>query len=232
MKNKILITVLSVMFALFFGSSQALADEIPNYPTCANPQGVVVASYPDGTTHGIVGDSTQYTGKDIVYELNANSLQQCFCSIDGQGIQTNWWKISSLDPEQIQTLRNAGWIYVPNGALWGLQETPYLAQNSNYSCLGNNPTVTPTQTSNGGSDGRSDGRSDGLGCGNHDCSGNKMTSSQGQVLGASTSVFASTKGSVLGLASTGGKYTPYMLVIAGMTIILFGILLNRKTSHK
>jgi len=61
-------------------------------------------------------------------------------------------------------------------------------------------TLAPTQAPNLGGPG--DGRSDGLGCGSHDCSGNKVGGGtpQGQVLGASTGPTQA----VLGLSTTSG----------------------------
>jgi hypothetical protein len=226
MKQRIWITVLSTILVLFIGSTKALAVDAPDFPTCLNPQGAIIVNYADGT-HGIVGSTMQYSGSDTVYQLDAERLQQCFCSTDGTGIQTNWWKTSSLDLEQIQILENAGWIYIPNGSLWGLQEGPYMTLNSGYSCLGGSNNNNGGST--GGSDGRSDGRSDGLGCGSHDCSGNS-NSSQGQVLGASTSILNPKKG-VLGLASTGGLYLPFILAAVGLTTIVLGLILNRKSSQ-
>lgn len=219
MQKHIWIAILLAIFGLFFGSRQALAIDVPNFPTCSNPQGTIKISYPDGT-HGIVGDSNQYTGKDTVYQLDNGNLSQCFCSASGQGIQTNWWKISSLDSEQIQILKNDGWFYIPNGALWGLEEIPYMAINSNYSCL---PEKTNENGGgSGGSDGRSDGRSDGLGCGSNDCS-NQQKITQA-VLGASTDV--------LGLAPAGGKSLPFALAIIGIATLVFGLILNRKSPQK
>ena len=224
MKLKIWIYILSAIFILSLGAAKALAVDMPSFPTCSNPQGTITISYNDGT-HGIVGSTMQYSGSDTVYQLDANSLQQCFCSTDGSGIQTNWWKISSLDQEQLQILKNAGWIYVPNGALWGLQETPYMALNSSFSCLGNNSNNNSNNNSGGGSDGKSDGKSDGQGCGNHDCSGNKV----GQVLGASTSILGA---STSVLAATGGNYLPFVLAIVGAATVAFGLILNHKSSQK
>lgn len=64
-----------------------------------------------------------------------------------------------------------------------------------------NPTATPTPTTTQSNNpGGSDGKSDGLGCANHDCSNHptSSSSSQGQVLGASTGP------QVLGLSATSG----------------------------
>jgi len=221
MKNRIGIALLSTIIGLFFGVNQALAVDVPNFPSCANPQGTVFVPSNDGV-HGIAGDTIQYTGSDTVYQLDPNTLQQCFCSASGQGIQTNWWKISSLDRDQLKVLENEGWIYIPNGALWGLQETPYMAQNSNYACLGNNNNSSSNYDPQ--SDGKSDGKSDGQGCGNHDC--NTHPGQTQAVLGASTGPSTD----VLGLASTGGSNLPYVLAIVGGVIFALGIVLNIKSS--
>lgn len=219
MQNRIWIVILLTIIGLFFGSNPALAVDIPNFPTCSNPQGTIKVSYSDGT-HGIVGDNAQYTGSDTVYQLDNGNLAQCFCSTNGAGIQTNWWKDSSLSEEERQILINSGWIYIPNGALWGLESTAYMTYNSTYSCQANTGGG-----GGGGSGGPGDGRSDGLGCGSHDCSGN-AAASEGQVLGVSTSI-----GEVLGLASTGGAFLPYALAIAGFLFLTTGLFLSKKSSQ-
>lgn len=135
----------------------------------------------------MVGDFSENRGSDTVYSLNGNdTLMQCFCSEDGQGVQTNWWKVSSLTDEEIQTLKNDGWFFVPNGALWGLDNTEYMAKNSDYACRGASTT--------------------------------------------STAVLASsdTKGSVLGLASTGSATSIATLAGLGVTSLLLGLFLRRR----
>lgn len=117
----------------------------PTFPHCSSPQGSVKATYSTGT-HGIVGSTATYNGSDAVYRLTDDTLTQCFCSTDGKGIQTNWWKASSLSEDQIQLLKNEGWLYVPAGKLWGLEESPYIAKNIYYSCL---PSSDPS-TDRGG----------------------------------------------------------------------------------
>lgn len=128
--------LLGILFLIIWAtlSPRAVwAIEVPNFPICTNPQGIIKAQYNEGT-HGIAGDMSFYFGKDTVYQLSDDTLQQCFCSSDGKGIQTNWWKVSSLTEGEIQTLKNQGWVLIPDGALWGLQQAPYLAKNSEYSC--------------------------------------------------------------------------------------------------
>ena len=112
---------------------QIFAATPPSFPACANPQGIVTSSYPSGS-FGIVGKEGNFQGSDTVYKLSGESLTQCFCSVDGSGVQTNWWKVSSLTSEEINDLIAKGWILVPDGSAWGLDAGPYLAQNANYSC--------------------------------------------------------------------------------------------------
>lgn len=114
----------------------------PDFPSCPNPGGILKVDYPSGT-HGIAGRTGDYQGSDTVYTLGDTTLSQCFCSANDQGVQTNWWKVSSLTEDQINTLRAAGWDYVANGAVWGLEGAPYLASSSDYPC-GGEATVAAT----------------------------------------------------------------------------------------
>lgn len=146
---KALLIILFTILNLTLGQNKTQALDTPNFPTCQNPQGAIKAQYNEGN-HGIVGDSATYTGKDTVYQINADTFLQCFCSPNGQGIQTNWWKVSSLNQEEIQILKNSGWIYIPNGSLWGLENAPYLTKNFNFSCSNNNNTENNLQGGTGG----------------------------------------------------------------------------------
>lgn len=132
---------------------------VPNFPSCAAPSGSLIADYNSGT-HGIVGSTSVYTGSDRVYQVTGDTLVQCFCAENGQGIQTNWWKASSLSQEQVQTLIAQGWYYIQDGDLWGLSADPYVAKNNTYSCLpsASNPPTTST-TSTGSSAGGGEGQS-------------------------------------------------------------------------
>lgn len=114
---------------------KAYAQTVPSFPSCSNPQGSVKVSYSEGT-HGIVGNSGTFTGSDTVYSVSENTHVQCFCADNGDGTQTNWWHAASLTPEEVQILKNQGWISVPNGELWGLASGEWLALNSSYSCQG------------------------------------------------------------------------------------------------
>lgn len=126
---RILFTLL-LMFLI--STSTVYAVEIPNFPSCTNPQGTMIASYDNGL-HGVAGGSSYY-GSDRVYKVNDNTIVQCLCTTDGNGIQTNWWKASSLDEGQINTLKSEGWIYIPTGSVWGLDQDAYMAKNVSYSC--------------------------------------------------------------------------------------------------
>lgn len=134
MKLKTIFLILILYFSLLGGKvPYAKAVVLPGFPICSNPQGTLKVEYNDGT-HGIVGDTSEYKGSDKVYTLSDSTLLQCFCAADGNGIQTNWWKVSDLTSEEIEILKRQGWYYVANGALWGLEETAYMAFNSSYSC--------------------------------------------------------------------------------------------------
>jgi hypothetical protein len=155
-------TAVSGVNAVFASSSQSpitgpITDtpQIPSFMDCSNPQGTLIA---DNTgVHGIVGDFNVHTGRDKVYKLTDKTYTQCFCpdTDQDQGVQTNWWNVSDLTQSQINYLTANGWIYVLNGADWGLPAGIYVAKNStiaceNGECVTTKPTptitVTPTAT--------------------------------------------------------------------------------------
>src|SRR3990167_3192719 len=129
------ITFFVFLFLAIFATSVIAIVNVPNFPSCVNPQGTVIASYSSGT-HGVPGDSTAYSGSDTVYKINNETLTQCLCTDDGDGIQTNWWKASSLSSQEIENLKTQDWVFVPDGTAWGLDNTSYLSKNSKYSCRG------------------------------------------------------------------------------------------------
>ena len=132
--KKIYLSIFYILVSLFSFAKPVSAVSTPSFPSCANPQGDVKVTYSDGT-HGIVGSTATYTGRDSVYTLSDDTVTQCFCGADGNGIQTNWWKATSLTDNEINILKSEGWVYVPAGNLWGLSASPYVAKNINYSCL-------------------------------------------------------------------------------------------------
>lgn len=150
MSRKILIVIASVVTLLLSATkiapltarAQETDDFIietptePTFPHCLDLQGQVKVVHYSGT-HGIPGDLNTYTGKDQVNWLSESTLVQCFCPDKGvNGIQTNWWKITDFSERSIETLIKLGWVYIPNGEKWGLQEGPYLAKNTEYVCKG------------------------------------------------------------------------------------------------
>lgn len=135
-------TLLASVLLLALSAVPVRAIDVPNFPSCTSPTGSVKVSYDSGV-HGIPGDSGEYVGSDIVYTVSDSTLVQCFCAVSGSGIQTNWWKVDSLEQSQVDQLTSAGWIYIPDGSAWGLDPVPYLSKNSNFSC-GGAPTPTPT----------------------------------------------------------------------------------------
>ncbi len=197
--------VLSIAILLSAFVRPAYAVVSPTFPACLNPQGDVTVSYADGV-HGVPGDSTTYTGSDTVYTLDEATVTQCLCTVNGGGIQTNWWKISSLTEDQKDVLVNQGWIYIPDGSAWGLEAAPYLAQNLSYSCS------APSSNSGGGGGGGGggDGRSDGL-------SSCPSCTQAPQVLAASTQA-------VLGLASTGNIVFILSVFTLGLALLGGGVL--------
>lgn len=109
----------------------------PGFPSCtAQISSPVLASY-SGGSHGIPGSSATYTGSDKVYAIDGTvQVVQCFCTDDGKGIQSNWWKASSLSDADIKVLLSQGWIYIANGLAWGLSDAGYVVQNVEFACLG------------------------------------------------------------------------------------------------
>lgn len=156
MKNKGFIR--AVLFVLIsqsiFGVSTAKANTLPTFSTCPNPGGVIVSQFNNGT-HGIAGSANVYTGSDTVYKINNDQITQCFCPENAtSGIQTNWVKITNPSDAEINTYKNMGWIYIPDGSLWGLDASGYVAKNSTFSCAGasntNNGNGSSTSSSNTG----------------------------------------------------------------------------------
>jgi hypothetical protein len=132
-KTSIFVFVFTFLAAFAVVPALALEDSIiPDFPSCSSPNGTLKVSYTEGT-HGIVGNGS-FVGSDAVYIVGDSNLLQCFCAANGSGIQTNWWKVKSLSSDQIKTLQADGWIYVPTGLVWGLDDAAYFAKNISYSC--------------------------------------------------------------------------------------------------
>lgn len=199
----------AMVFILALGafSQPAWAVEVPAFPSCANPQGIVKVHYDNGT-HGIVGDMKLYQGKDTVYQITADTLTQCFCSTDEMGIQTNWWKLANLSEEDINTLRLDGWVLIPDGSVWGLDAGPYLAKNISSSCKTSSNSSGSSSNGNNSSGSTSDGT--------------------GNALGASTARI----GSVLGFAVTGNMLLILLSSALGVYLLLLWLVLRKRAQEE
>lgn len=126
----------ALFFVILFAGNTNIANAytVPSFPSCTNPSGNIKVEYVTGQ-HAIVGESSLKTGADKVYSLFDGNTLQCFCPENGEGIQTNWWRLTgNLTQNEINSLKNQGWHYVPSGRDWGLSSDPYLAKNESYNC--------------------------------------------------------------------------------------------------
>lgn len=194
MKKVVFLYVLLYLLVLPITASAAVE---PSFPTCANPTGTLKTQYSSGT-HGIAGNSGVFSGSDSVYTLSDGNVLQCFCAEDGSGIQTNWWRVTSISDAERKVLESQGWHYIPDGAAWGLDNTVYLAKNNNYACRGGNSGNN--SSSNGGS----------------------------SVAGASANTGGSNNGvgQVLGLATTGSMNIIVMIISLGLGLLSAGLLMK------
>lgn len=132
--QKVFTFVLTFILLIQFAGSVLAAP--PAFPQCSAPTGELIASYESGT-HGIPGDTSSHEGEDKVYKISSEQVMQCFCASDGKGIQSNWWRVSSLQEVDINSLLSDGWHYISSGEEWGLDEASYLVKNSEYTCKEN-----------------------------------------------------------------------------------------------
>ena len=108
---------------------------------CGDIHGTLVAKYPSGW-HWIVSFSPNQWGADKVKNVGYDNYIQCFCprKLEGfeplfrHGVQTNWLKASNVSNETQQKLLSQDWLWVNNGADFGLAPEPYLAKNIKWDC--------------------------------------------------------------------------------------------------
>ncbi|MBI4008656.1 hypothetical protein HY357_00310 [Candidatus Roizmanbacteria bacterium] len=133
--KKLFLSILIAVFSLLFLTNNYAFATVtpPGFPSCVNPPGTVIADFSSGT-HGVVGVVTSFQGTDKVYAVSDGILIQCLCPENGDGIQTNWWKIPSLTSEEIENFKSQGWVFIPDGSVWGLDPAAYLAINQSFSC--------------------------------------------------------------------------------------------------
>jgi hypothetical protein len=124
-----------------------------------------------------------------VFSLEGDNFTQCYCPTNGQiGIKTNWLAAGSISKEDQNVLITQGWVYILDGAGWGLSNQPYLAKNTEFSCNGGGGGGTE-----GGGGGGTNGSSNGSG-------GTNGAGGGGDVLGIST------------LAGTNSPYSKYQIL--------------------
>lgn len=209
MKKNIVVSI--ALFGIMLISTPAVhALTTPSFPSCLNPQGTLKVKYDNGE-HGIVGKQGTFSGSDAVYITSDSTYTQCFCPLDGNGVQTNWWKFSDLDPDEVKSLTYNGWTLIHDGSLWGLTSDQYLATNTAYSCLarggGSNNGSGGSSSSSGGSGGGSS-------------SGSSSSSNNG--------IGGIGGGEILGLAFTGDVIVLYGLAVIGAVSLLTGAVMERK----
>ncbi|HSA83531.1 MAG TPA: hypothetical protein VLF20_01440 [Patescibacteria group bacterium] len=107
------IVFLFVFLFAFIGSVSAIV--FPDFGSCLNPR-IAASQVNSGTNHGVVGSSTAYSGTDSIYRLSDGNVLQCLCQDNGDGIQTIWFRASSMTQEDSAYLLANGWIYVPTGS--------------------------------------------------------------------------------------------------------------------
>lgn len=144
---KKVITLSVIMYVLSANFNASLAYDAPSFPQCFNYTGIVKVEYKTGW-HAIVGDPVLKEGGDVVYSLDEGNILQCFCPDNGKGIQSNWWKFSSLVHDQIESYKKQGWNYVPSGRDWGLDSDPYLVKNISYDCKPTSSNTSDNASSN------------------------------------------------------------------------------------
>lgn len=110
--------------------------------SCPDVKGEVVAEYRN-SWNWIVGFSPNQYGNDKVWHVGYDNYIQCFCPVKlagftplfTNGVKTVWLKQSNLTVDQItQRQSNSRWIYVANGADFGLKPEPYWALNDPWDC--------------------------------------------------------------------------------------------------
>jgi hypothetical protein len=137
--KKAILSLFVITSAFLFSTNSVAAINLPEFPSCAAPEGTLIADYKDGY-HGVIGQSQAIFGSDRVYKLDDQRVLQCFCYPDDGsrfGIATVFWKFGQqLTSQDIDSLKNQGWFYIPSGSLWGLDTDPYVARNYEFTCRG------------------------------------------------------------------------------------------------
>lgn len=211
MKRLVIICLIAILFPLAAPTVKAVSD--PPQFSCVSPIGVTIAAYSEGT-HGIPGDAGTYTGSDTVYRVDSDHVLQCFCPDNGNnGIQSNWWKVSEASESDINYYEKRGWVYIPNGLLWGLEDSSYFVKNASYSCSSDNGTGGTGGNNNGGGSSSSNTSNSSGGSSSSD---NGVGGAIGSVLGASA------------LAATGTARSIVLFTLVGLVFAWAAFRLRRE----
>lgn len=214
LKLSVLLGVITILFVCLASTTHAAA--LPNFFTCLNPQGDLKIT--TNGTHGVPGTQQSYDGTDQIYTqtgqdtFSSSTVVQCLCPTNGQGVQTNWWNASNLTDSEINVLEAQGWIYIPDGSAWGLNPTPYLAQNTHYAC---------TSGANGSS-GTNESTNSTTANGSNGSSTNNASTSN-----TSGNTIQSVLGAFSQLGSTGNALSLYELFFIGLLTTFAAIILRR-----
>ncbi len=206
MRHFFLSLLITITIYLISTTPASAEYQLPAFDSCHNPVGTVKENYLTGL-HAIVGVTGLQSGSDKVFSNSNNNFTQCYCPPNGNtGVKTNWLAARVISKEDQNVLMTQGWVYIANGADWGLTNQPYLAKNIEFSCGGN-----------GGDNGGGGGTDSG--------SGGSQSSSNGagggEVLGIST------------LAATSSNFTKYQVLltfIIALSLIVYGYKIQ-KNSH-
>ncbi len=212
--NKKGLSLFGITATLYLSAAfPAYANPTPSFGTCLNSQWSQIQVNAGDQKHGVVGIDSFY-GTDTIYESGGNAMQ-CLCTDQGQGYQTNWMKAAAMSQSQIDNYKAQGWIYVPLGKEWGLDDSTYLAKNSSYTCTACTPTptpsvsvtpsVTPTVTPTAGPT-------------ETPTPGPSATPTPGTQVGAA---------SANNLASTGNALLIYGSLLAGAASLILGVILRK-----
>lgn len=208
-KTLLLLSLISIVLSSAAPSQAAYIP--PAFPSCEHPNGTVKVNYPQGE-HAIVGVQGLQNGSDVVYSLGDENYMQCFCPIGAStGTQTNWLPAGSLSKDEINVLITQGWVFVQNGAGWGLSDQSYLAKNLSFSCNSGG-------SSTGGSAGSSSNNSSSGGGGGSTSNSGSSGGQGSQVLGIST------------LAATSSPLTKYQILASlmlGIALLVYGYKLQK-----
>lgn len=195
MIQKLFLIVLALIVISITSAPVAEAATAPQFPSCENASGTVIAEYDTGV-HGIPGKTGTYTGSDKVFVVTEDQILQCYCPDSGsQGIQSNWWKYQDISESDLKIFIKTGWVHILDGSLWGLDNSSYLVQNIPFSCSG----------TGGSSDSQDDSDSSSSSSSSSDNNSNGRGGTTGQVLG------------VTSLADTGNSLAIFSLF--GLSIV-------------